>query len=119
MCYGVSSGSRAEHCNAASCGLTPEFMRAAKRPRMERIVSCGPQRSDEMFDWIAKLLGREVVWLQDFDGEVNKRWAKPTPFGLVCWRMYPVSKALLLPNGEVKGPSYVASWKPARSAANA
>lgn len=67
-----------------------------------------------MIDFLAPLFGRRVVFLQDFDGKVAKRWAKPTPFGLVCNR-FALSgdhdtECLLLPNGAVRGPSWVDRW---------
>lgn len=67
-----------------------------------------------MFDWLAPLFGRKVVYLLDFDGEVTKRWARETPFGLVCWRMWSVKHVLLLPDGSVKGASYVKRWSYAK-----
>lgn len=66
-----------------------------------------------MFDWIAPLFGRKVVWLMDFDGEVNKRWAYKTPFGFVCNRKGFVLRrpCLLLEDGRVSGVSYVSEWR--------
>lgn len=67
-----------------------------------------------MFDFIASLLGRRVVFLQDYDGHVVKRWAKPTPFGLVCNRFAfcgdDDTRCLLLPDGSIRGPSWVDRW---------
>lgn len=63
-----------------------------------------------MFDWIAPLIGRKVVWLLDHDGEVTKRWAHKTPFGFVCYRHAFGPKCLLVPGGEVRGPLYVVRW---------
>lgn len=63
---------------------------------------------------IARLFGRQVVWLQDSDGECVKRWARPTPFGLVASRAgYGVAKVILNPDGSVTGRMYVVSWRPA------
>lgn len=63
-----------------------------------------------MRDLLARLLGRVPVYLLDHDGEVTYRWAKQTPFGLVCCRMAWGRLCLLLPNGVVNGPTYVARW---------
>lgn len=67
-----------------------------------------------MIDFLAPMFGRRVVYLQDFDGEVSKRWAKPTPFGLVCNRIGLFggrdTECLLLADGTVKGPSWVDRW---------
>lgn len=62
---------------------------------------------------IAVLFGRKRVWLLDFDGGVTPRWAKWTPHGFVCRRYLLLShtKCLLLPGGEVRGPTYVESWR--------
>jgi hypothetical protein len=65
-------------------------------------------------EWIAGLLGRTVVYMQDHDGEVNKAWAWSTPYGLQCWRLWPLRKVTLLTDGSVQGACYVDSWKPAR-----
>jgi hypothetical protein len=61
-----------------------------------------------MFDWLAEIFGRRVVYLLDFDGEVTKRWAKETPFGLTCTRFE--RHVLLLPDGTIRGPSYTKAW---------
>ena len=62
---------------------------------------------------IALLLRRELVWLQDHDGEVVLRIARRTPFGLECYRHPPGGgRCLLFPDGSFKGPSYVDAWKP-------
>ena len=68
-----------------------------------------------MEKWIARLFGRRVVYLRDFDGEVTKRWAKPTPYGMVCRRMEYVSGSMciLLAEGKVAGPVYVEEWREA------
>jgi hypothetical protein len=64
-----------------------------------------------MMDFLANLFGREVVYLLDHDGEVTKRWAKRTPFGMTCFRHWPMAgRCLLLPDGTVKGPIYVRNW---------
>ena len=65
-----------------------------------------------MLDWIAPLIGREVVYLLDFDGQVTKRWAKRTPFGLTCCRRsFGIAPLLLLNDGQVKGRCYVVRWE--------
>lgn len=66
-----------------------------------------------MEKWIAGLFGRRVVYLRDFDGEITKKWAKPTPFGLTCQRMalVPRSRCLLLEGCKVAGVNYVHEWK--------
>jgi hypothetical protein len=68
-----------------------------------------------MEKWIAGLFGRKVVYLRDFDGEVTKKWAKQTPFGLTCLRMalVPFSRCLLLDGGKVIGCCYVHEWREA------
>lgn len=68
-----------------------------------------------MEKWIASLFGRRVVWLRDFDGELSKHWAKVTPFGLSCRRYLVLAEThcLLLPDGSVRGPSFVDEWRPA------
>jgi hypothetical protein len=64
-----------------------------------------------MLDWLARVLGKEVVYLIDFDGVLSKRWAKKTPLGLMCWRCRFVRQVLLLPGGKIKGDSYVTEWR--------
>jgi len=62
---------------------------------------------------IAFALGWKVVYLLDFDGEVTKRLARPTPFGATAWRMsrsMHVGQVLLLPDGSVRGSRYVTEW---------
>lgn len=68
-----------------------------------------------MEKWIAGLFGRRVVYLRDFDGQITKKWAKATPFGLACRRMMavPDSVCLLIDEGKVIGPCYVKEWRPA------
>lgn len=64
---------------------------------------------------IARLLGWQVVYLLDFDGEVVRRLAEPTPFGLLAWRMsriFRIRRVLLLPDGSVQGACYVKAWRP-------
>lgn len=63
-----------------------------------------------MIKFIAWITGRKVVWIQDFDGEVNLRIVKETPFGLVGSRMLGARMVLNL-DGTVRYPSYVKSWK--------
>lgn len=63
--------------------------------------------------WIAKLLGREVVYLRDFDGEIVRRLAWRNPFGLFCYRHKQHGLCLLRDDGTVCGPSYVSDWKAA------
>lgn len=65
-----------------------------------------------MLDFLAPLFRRRVVFLLDDDGKVTKRWAKKTPFGLTCNRyVFPgIGPCLLLPDGSVQGPIYVARW---------
>lgn len=65
---------------------------------------------------IAWILGWQVVWLRDHDGEVVRRLAQPCPFGgLIAYRMsrlFRISKVSLLPDGRVKGAFYVEEWRP-------
>jgi hypothetical protein len=64
---------------------------------------------------IAWLLGWQVVWLQDHDGAIHQRLARPTPYGLLAYRMsrvFRIAPILLLPDGVTKGRCYVVSWKP-------
>ena len=61
----------------------------------------------------AFLLRRELVWLQDHDGEVTLKLAWRNPFGLFCYRHTPqVGMCVLHPDGTVGGLSYVHAWKP-------
>lgn len=61
---------------------------------------------------IAGLFGRVVVYLRDHDGEITKRWAKRTPFGLTCARMsFGVAPCLLIEGGKVLGPGFVHEWR--------
>jgi hypothetical protein len=69
-----------------------------------------------MLDFLAPLFGRQVVYLRDFDGEITKRWARATPFGLLCWRYRWFRQVCLLPDGTVTGAEYVHEWKPAHEA---
>lgn len=65
---------------------------------------------------IAWVLGWKVVVLLDCDGEVTVRLARPTPFGLACYRMsrvFGIGYCLLLEGGRVSGASYVREWKEA------
>lgn len=65
----------------------------------------------------AFLLRRRLVWLRDHDGEVNLRIAREGAFGLECNRMgLAWTRCWLEPDGSVKGPSYVESWKPYNTA---
>lgn len=62
---------------------------------------------------IAGILGMKVVYLLDHDGEVTCRLARLTPFGSTAWRMsrvFRVGQVLLLPDGTVRGASYVTNW---------
>jgi hypothetical protein len=63
---------------------------------------------------IARLFGYRVVWIQYFDGEVQIRLVKPTPYGLTGWvhRSTRLGAITCLENGEVAGVSYVYYWKP-------
>lgn len=64
---------------------------------------------------VALLLGWRVVWLRDYDGEVVCRLAKPTPYGMMAYRMsrlFGISPVILLPGGKVTGASYVHEWRP-------
>jgi hypothetical protein len=60
---------------------------------------------------IAKLMGWKVVWLIDYDGETNLRFAKPTALG---WRVkrlaFNIRTVILLPEGELKNGSWVKCW---------
>ena len=54
--------------------------------------------------FIAKLMGWMLVWLQDFDGEIVLRCARPTPFGLIAYRMgYINGTCILNKDGTVTG----------------
>ena len=66
-----------------------------------------------MLKLLAWLTGRKVVYLMDHDGEVNRRLAKETPFGLTTKRIKRncVAGVLLLPDGNTRGKGYVISWK--------
>ena len=59
---------------------------------------------------LAFLLRRKVVWIIDFDGEVNVRIVKETPFGYIGSRMLS-SKMLLNFDGTVMYPTYTKYWK--------
>ena len=66
-------------------------------------------------DWFWKWMGYRKVWLEDFDGELNQRWATPTRLRgrgevLLAKRMVWGSDVLLLPDGTVKGKTYVKRW---------
>lgn len=60
-------------------------------------------------------MGYRRVWLRDHDGELNKRWARVTPFGMQArrWGWCSEWDCLLLPGGKVQGPVYVHEWKAA------
>lgn len=62
---------------------------------------------------VAWLIGKEVVCLTDFDGEVLYRMATQTPFGLTCsrWGLFGKTDCLLRDDGTVVGPSYVCAWR--------
>ncbi len=61
--------------------------------------------------WIAGLFGRKVVYLRHFDGQIEKKWASRTPFGLVCTSIG--ARCLLLEGGDVEGDaSWVDEWRP-------
>lgn len=65
---------------------------------------------------LAKLLGFEVVWIQHFDGELYKKWVRPTPFGSYGFAMswiFRVGSFTCLPDGTCSGASYVRRWKAA------
>lgn len=71
----------------------------------------------KMFDWLWRLLGYRKVWLEDFDGELNHRWAKPIRLrGLgevllanrLSWFL--PRMVILLPNGTVEGKGFVKRW---------
>ena len=71
----------------------------------------------KIFDWLWRLLGYRKVWLEDFDGELNQRWAKPArlrDMGEVLladrWGWLMPSRVILLPDGSVKGKAYVKKW---------
>lgn len=64
--------------------------------------------------WLfAKLTGRKLVYLQDFDGEITLATARVTPFGLVAKRMGPLDEkqCICLSDGTCNHP-YVDRWKP-------
>jgi len=58
----------------------------------------------------ALLTGRKVVCIIDFDGEVNYRVVKETPFGYIGSRMT-CTKMLLNFDGTVMYPVYTKYWK--------
>lgn len=66
---------------------------------------------------IAKILGWQVVWLIDHDNEAVHRLARPTPHGLLAWRMsrvFRISPVLCLEGGRIKampGNSYIKRWQ--------
>ena len=70
-----------------------------------------------ILDWFWRLMGYRKVWLEDFDGELNQRLAKPIQITNIRGAMianryawfYPVM-VVLLPDGTVKGRSYVVKW---------
>ena len=64
-----------------------------------------------MEKWIAGLFGRRVVYLKHFDSEVEKKWAKPTPYGLVCKSIG--QDCLLMDDGTVDGPCWLDGWRAA------
>ena len=69
-----------------------------------------------MRKFIAWVLGWKVVALLDIDGEVTFRLARPTPYGLVCFRMsrvFQIGRCLLCDDGRVHGAPYVKEWREA------
>ena len=65
-------------------------------------------------DWFWKWMGYRKVWLEDFDGELNQRWAKPIRLKgigevMIAYRndWSPLS---LYPDGVVRGKNYVVKW---------
>ena len=69
----------------------------------------------KIFDWLWRLLGHRKVWLEDFDGELNQRWATPIRLRgrgevLRANRMGWSTPVLLLPDGTVTGKAYVKRW---------
>ena len=59
----------------------------------------------------AFLTGGEVIWLEDFDGELTKTIAYRIGKGkMQATRMAFVRKATLEPDGSVSFPSYVEKW---------
>ena len=113
-------------CAVAHWNGDPRPMTDGERAWLRREIDAGrltitgtkpttPRTPPMLERLIARLFGRVVVYLLDFDGEVTKRWAKVTPFGLVCRRMWPGGqKCLLLPGGVVNGPRYVHGWREGR-----
>jgi hypothetical protein len=70
-----------------------------------------------LWNWFWRKMGYRKVWLQDFDGELNCRWATPLNLKgvgqiLVCNRYDIVFRCIVhcLPDGSVKGRSYVKRW---------
>jgi hypothetical protein len=65
---------------------------------------------------IAALTGGKVVQLRDHDYEITTRLAYRSAYGWTAYRMsrvFGISRVLLLPDGTVKGASYVHEWKDA------
>lgn len=58
---------------------------------------------------IAFVTRRKVVWIIDFDGEVNQRIVKETPFGYLGTRMLG-THMLLNFDGTVAYPRYTKNW---------
>lgn len=60
----------------------------------------------------AALTGQRIIALEDHDTEVTWTFAHQTPFGWTAKRHWPSSIAIvkLLPDGKVKGCSYVERW---------
>ncbi|MDE3022281.1 MAG: hypothetical protein KGI54_10510 [Pseudomonadota bacterium] len=61
----------------------------------------------------AFLTRQQVVYLEDVDGEITRTFAKASPFGDIRAKRYWPSNTrnvTLLPDGKVKGASYVKRW---------
>jgi hypothetical protein len=67
---------------------------------------------------LAWLFGKPLVWLIDFDGDVNLRIAFYFGGILTAERMgFGIRRVFPLPNGRVENGNYVTSWKPANKKA--
>lgn len=69
-----------------------------------------------MLDRLWRWLGYRKIWLVDFDGELNQRWAKPIKLAgygevLLAYRMWEIDrKVICLPGGKTIGRGYVTNW---------